>query len=137
MLKFGWDFEVDAWLRFWRRNLINICLRTCDMTQRSYFGKQNSTLGSVVPLAMFVLSTVSAAKAWLCNQTSVKNHIQLFFFNCPDNSKIVEKEDNFQLLFEPNDIVLSIGEEVTVLSINLFRAHLSVKNMKCKNLISE
>ena len=40
------------------------------------------------------------------------------------SSIIVEKEDNFQLLFELNDIVLSIGEEVTVLSINLFQAHL-------------
>ena len=83
------------------------------------------------------INNQSAAKARLCNQTSVKNHIQLFFFNCPDTSVIVEKEENFQLLFELNDIVLSIGEEVTVLSINLFRAHLSVKNMKCKNLISE
>ena len=36
---FGWDFE------FW--NLIKIYVRPC------YFGKQNSTLGSVVPLAMF------------------------------------------------------------------------------------
>ena len=34
-------------------NLIKICLRTCDMTLRSYFGNQNSTLGFVVPLAMF------------------------------------------------------------------------------------
>ena len=25
------------------------------MTQRSYFGKENSTLGSVVPLAMFLV----------------------------------------------------------------------------------
>ena len=25
----------------------------CDMASRSYFGKMNSTLGSVVPLAMF------------------------------------------------------------------------------------
>ena len=46
----------------------------------------------------------------------------------------MEEEGNFQLLFELNDRVLSIGEEVTVLSINLFRAHLSLKNMKCKNL---
>ena len=41
---FGWYYEVDAWSRFWRWNLINICVWTCDM---------NSTLGSVVPLAMF------------------------------------------------------------------------------------
>ena len=27
---------------------------TCDMTSRSYFGKMNSTLGSVVPLAMLL-----------------------------------------------------------------------------------
>ena len=42
---FGQDFEVDAWSRFWRWNMIKICVWTCDM---------NSTLGSVVPLAMFL-----------------------------------------------------------------------------------
>ena len=51
--RFGQDFEVGSWSRFWRC-LIRICVRTCDITLRSYFGKQNSTLGSVVPLAMFV-----------------------------------------------------------------------------------
>ena len=45
MLTFCWNFEVDAWSRFWRWNLIKNCVWTCDM---------NSTLGSVVPLAMFV-----------------------------------------------------------------------------------
>ena len=30
-----------------------ICVRTLDMTSRSYFGKVNSTLGSVLPLSMF------------------------------------------------------------------------------------
>ena len=30
-----------------------ICVWTCDITSRSYFDKMNSTLGSVVPLAMF------------------------------------------------------------------------------------
>ena len=30
----------------------------CDMTLRSYFGNQNSTLGSVVPLAMFNSSMI-------------------------------------------------------------------------------
>ena len=44
-LMFGWYFEVDAWLRFWTWHLIKICVWTCDM---------NSTLGSVVPLAMFL-----------------------------------------------------------------------------------
>ena len=44
MLTFGWDFEVNAKSRFWNLNLIKICVRTRDM---------NSTLGSVVPLAMF------------------------------------------------------------------------------------
>ena len=46
-LMFGWDFEVDAWSRFWRWNMIKICVWTCDV---------NSTLGSVVPLAMFSLN---------------------------------------------------------------------------------
>ena len=54
MSMFSWDFEVDSWLRFWRWNLSKLCVRTHDMTSRSYFGKMNSTLGSVVPLAMFV-----------------------------------------------------------------------------------
>ena len=44
MFMFGWDFEVDTCSWFWRWNLIQICVRICDM---------NSTLGSVVPLAMF------------------------------------------------------------------------------------
>ena len=56
MLMFGWDFEVDAWLRFWRWNLIKICV----VTYRSYFGKQNLTLESVLPLAMFRLITSSS-----------------------------------------------------------------------------
>ena len=46
---FGQDFDVKVWSKdfeFW--NLIKICVRTC------FFGKQNSTLGSVVPLAMFL-----------------------------------------------------------------------------------
>ena len=38
MVMFGWDFEVCARSRFWRC-LIKICVWTCDMTQRSYFGK--------------------------------------------------------------------------------------------------
>ena len=46
-------FGVDAWSRFWRWNLNKICDRTCDRIWKSYFGKQNSTLGYVVPLAMF------------------------------------------------------------------------------------
>ena len=33
--------------------MIKIYVWTSDMTSRSYFGKMNSTLGSVVPLAMF------------------------------------------------------------------------------------
>ena len=37
--------------------MIKICVWTCDMTARSYFGKMNSTLGSVVPLAMFVTNS--------------------------------------------------------------------------------
>ena len=46
MFMFGWDFEVDTCSRFWRWNMIKICVRTCSM---------NSTLGSVVPLAMFLI----------------------------------------------------------------------------------
>ena len=34
----------------------DLCLK-CDMISRSYFGKMNSILGSVVPLAMFSSSS--------------------------------------------------------------------------------
>ena len=58
---FGQDFDVKVWSKdfeFW--NLIKICVRTC------FFGKQNSTLGSVVPLAMFHLveSQTCAVGGW-------------------------------------------------------------------------
>ena len=44
-------------LKFYKiLKLIKICARTCDMTIRSYLGNQNSTLGSVVPLAYFLIS---------------------------------------------------------------------------------
>ena len=80
--KFGHFFAADAWLRlwsfswlrfwsfvwsrFWILSLVEmlmlgrdyddeIFLGTCDRTKRCFFGiKQNSTLGSVVPLAMFL-----------------------------------------------------------------------------------
>ena len=46
MLIFGWYFEVNAQSRFWNFNMFKICeLWSCNM---------NSTLGSVVPLAMFL-----------------------------------------------------------------------------------
>ena len=38
-------------------------LWNCDMTSRSYFGKMNSTLGSIVPLAMFILAALVLAKS--------------------------------------------------------------------------
>ena len=57
---FSWDasvcwcrnFEVGAWSIFWRWNLIKVC----DVTKISYSGKPISTLGSIVPLAMFLIS---------------------------------------------------------------------------------
>ena len=35
--------------------MIKICVSTFNMTSRIYFGKMNSTLGSVVPLGMFLI----------------------------------------------------------------------------------
>ena len=70
-LNFCSDFEHKVWSRFWSWSsgkiwswsLVSIlklvldpyCVWPSDMTKISYFGKQNSTLGSVVPLAMFPL----------------------------------------------------------------------------------
>ena len=34
LIFFCWDFEVSAWLRFWRWKLIKFCVWTCDMTHQ-------------------------------------------------------------------------------------------------------
>ena len=89
MLMFGCDFEVGAWSRFWRC-LIKICVRTFEMTSRSYFGKQNSTLGSVVPLAMFCFnawpptfrpSLISSSKLFLCGLCTTTLSINFTFYS--------------------------------------------------------
>ena len=49
-LKFGQYFAAETWFEFW--NLIKICVRTY------FFDKQNSTLESAVPLAMFDFLTL-------------------------------------------------------------------------------
>ena len=59
MLMFGRDFE--SW------NLIKICVGTC------YFGKQNSTLGSVVPLAMLKLQRTLECRQWVINAQGTCN----------------------------------------------------------------
>ena len=47
MLMFGWNFEVSV-VEIMKMKLDQDLFRTC------FFGNQNSTLGSVVPLAMFL-----------------------------------------------------------------------------------
>ena len=57
--KFSWD--GDVWLRFWRKCFVQILKMKFDQDLGlnlwfdpiGYFGKMNSTLKSVVPLAMF------------------------------------------------------------------------------------
>ena len=66
MLMFGWDFVVDSLSRFWRWNLIKICVRTCDM---------NSTLGFVVPLAMFM--TYDIQSLCFCASLEIIRFVQL------------------------------------------------------------
>ena len=65
---------VDAQSMFWRWNVIKICVWTCVMTSRSYFGKMNSTLGSVVPLAMFenTYSSICLPIQWTYPQPTPK-----------------------------------------------------------------
>ena len=68
-LKFGKYFGAEAWLRFWSLILVKILKlglvhilnfkfysqnpELVEILKLSYFGKLNSTLGYVVPLAMF------------------------------------------------------------------------------------
>ena len=47
-------------------------IKICDMTSRSYFGKMNSILGSVVPLAMFFTQSLYFLSQDECNNPIFK-----------------------------------------------------------------
>ena len=56
-------------------DVVKICVRTCDMTERSYFGEQNLTLVLVMPLAMFnkisdTISIILRAPLMSCQSAS-------------------------------------------------------------------
>ena len=61
ILNFKFSRDGDVWLRFWSKCLVEILKMKFDQDlclnlwydPIGYFGKMNSTLGSVVPLAMF------------------------------------------------------------------------------------
>ena len=63
ILNFKFSRDGDVWLRFWRKCFVQILKMKFDQNlclnlwydPIGYFGKMNSTLGSVVPLAMFIL----------------------------------------------------------------------------------
>ena len=81
ILKFKFSRNADIWSRFWRCCLAEIMkmkydqffLRTRDMTLKSYFGNQNSTLGSVVPLTTLkILTTLKTLQSF----DSDPNHVR-------------------------------------------------------------
>ena len=94
---FGWNFEINTWSRFWRWSLTKICVWTCDMTPIGYFGKMNSTLGSVVPLAMFFFKITEQFKWRLINI----NSFVLF------RGSIIESW-MFQFLSDPCPIIVNL-----------------------------
>ena len=66
ILNFKFSRDGDVWLRFWSKCLVEILKMKFDQDlclnlwydPIGYFGKMNSTLGSVVPLAMFIFLTL-------------------------------------------------------------------------------
>ena len=64
------------------------------MTSRSYFGKMNSTLGSVVPLAMFYFSPLPPLAP--PNQGS--------YFVTYDTRYIIESKEGFKEIEKENNI---------------------------------
>ena len=58
MLMFGWDFEVSVVEIMKQKFDQDLCLNLW-YDPLGYFGKMNSTLGSVVPLAMFGWETLN------------------------------------------------------------------------------
>ena len=113
-LMFGWDFEVDAWSRFWRWNLINICVWTCDM---------NSTLGSVVPLAMF-------NSYLLVNKRHCWGFLRIFFSKCQAESKIRSIMTRCSWFCTNNLILVPIISFWTFLKGSSFCTNLNVPSSK-------
>ena len=60
-------------------NLIKICVWTSDITSRSYYVKMNSTLGSVVPLAMFIQLSLAATNNHNIIWHETLHHFRHFF----------------------------------------------------------
>ena len=54
----GWDFEVDAWSRFWRWNLIKISVWACDTNKTSYFGKLTQPSGPLCLWQCFFMTNI-------------------------------------------------------------------------------
>ena len=44
----SWSYKIKFLFRLWAQSSAKICVRTCDMTSRIHFGKQNSTLGCFI-----------------------------------------------------------------------------------------
>ena len=99
MLMFGWNFEVDAWSRFWRWNLIKICVWIRDITSRSYYGKMNSILGSVVPLAMFFYKGLTLVQA-LGSRGDRSLLIDWFLLRLSDFSLVGNITDHGRILYQ-------------------------------------
>ena len=62
---------------------------TCDITSRSYFGKMNSTLGSVVPLAMFVFLAFCLSVIVCHSSSSVYFGSSHVIGGCPSFSRVI------------------------------------------------
>ena len=67
ILNFEFSWDADVWLKFWSWCMVEILKKKFDQDlclnlwydPLGYFGRMNSTLGSVVPLAMFICSLTS------------------------------------------------------------------------------
>ena len=83
ILRVGLSRNADIWLRFWSCCLVDIMkmksdqdsMRTCD------YGNHNSTLGSVVPLAMFKRKEFSYKDRALTHKV-VKSCISMWKYQC-------------------------------------------------------
>ena len=119
MLVFGWNFSWCL-VEILKIKCDVICVWTCDMLSRSYFGKMNSTLGSVVPLAMFLkylwvyrflyslthgalyskwtpcqINLPNIVKIWKQNSIRYK---QIHFRNCKSDNQMDVWTSDFELI---------------------------------------
>ena len=138
ILNFKFSRDGDVWLRFWSKCLVEILKMKFDQDlclnlwydPIGYFGKMNSTLGSVVPLAMFciwVRDYMAVLLGWTFSLLLISERLGWLFFS-RSNWSVVSWRSTWHLW------VSTLGDLCCVCLLGLARPTLA--GLPCKYYLS-